>query len=258
MEKVLSIYENPNYFTTYSKNASEKIILAELFCARCELLHEPKTLLDVGTYDGALLARLFKYGSKLDSMEKVTGIDPVENEQAFLSHMAPFEWDAAFIQSDLASYLDKSVQHFDVIIASQCLYWSEYLAKELVAIVNRSQAACIVIRGKKGIYQIQQKFSHLLGNAKEKLYHSEHVDEILRASHIHYDKNVIPSHIHIPPYQSQAWQEMASFFIQNEFQALAKAEKAALNDYLLSLVHDDKIEHEVHVYWTGAFAQGGS
>ncbi|KTD62392.1 class I SAM-dependent methyltransferase [Legionella shakespearei] len=250
----MSIYNHPSYFQTYLEHASEKKVLADMLPSRILRLSQFNNLLDVGCHTGDLLDKILSQETITTPLERIVGIDPANTRDEFLEKISHLSRSTRFIQMSLENYFKHHQQKFDVILASQCLYWSEDLANDLISINKHGRATCIVIRSDTGIYQIQHGLKRYLGNKQEKLYYSRHIETTLNRNNILFQKDVIESPIYMPQKGSQEWLSMLSFFLQNDHSNFSNEALNEINNFLDKLIMPNNIiKHEVVFYWLGEF-----
>lgn len=242
------MYDKLNFFKLYFENASEKTILLELLDKRFIELPDPLVILDLGCHDGALMQRILdRYQDRLPKKVNLIGVDPVETAvEAFMSReFGPNVVKQGFIGS-AETYLETFQQHHHWIFASQCLYWSENLPDTLMKMRMKSDFSLVVLRGKRGIYEIQSKFKKLLGNKNERLYSADDIEEALLSLSIPFEREDKKTIIFFPDANSLNFKWLILFFLQTS--QMSRANYNKIKDYLLQS-HGESMEHDVSYFW---------
>lgn len=249
------MYNKIEFFQSYFARASEKKLVVDSLAPRLNQISDDFHMLDLGCHDGALIKSIFEqYQSATSPSIKITAVDPSETA---IAELANSEFASRYHVSTYAgtaeSYFDNHHTHFDWILASQCLYWSKNLSHIIRQIHQASDSALIVLRGKKGIYDIQHRFKSHLGNAQEQLYTAEDIEKTLIALDIAYKRVNHTTHITLPEPDTEAFNWLTGFFLQNEnieddVDALTEIKK-----YILQHTIHGSLEHEVAFFWLGKF-----
>lgn len=92
---------------------------------------------------------------------------------------------------------------FDWVLAFQCLYWSEDLPGIVRCIGESATNALIVIRGERGIYEIQSQFKNLVGNPKEQYYSADYLERVLIDLELSFSREDHATFLALPPPENQ-------------------------------------------------------
>lgn len=238
----MSVYDS-NLFANYLNKSDEKKALVKRLKERMQ--GDNLKILDLGCHDGALTAWY------LDEIEaKDIDLIAVDPSKPALEKFAERTWSknvkTKLVNATAEEFLGQNTQHFDWIIASHCLYWSENLAIIIEQIAKKSDQAIVVLRGKRGIYQIQKKFKYLLGNSLEKLYTSDDIESVLGFK-VEFEHENILSNIEIDFDNSDQLQSLLCFFLQRDVGSLSRDEMAQVKDFVGGL--GQPIKHEVSFFW---------
>jgi hypothetical protein len=247
------MYNKIEFFNHYFSRATEKTKLIELLDSRFKHVGQQLELLDLGSHDGALLRRIVNnYADRFPSHVKFTAVDPSDKAIEALSE-SDFakNYHVTTHVGTAESYFAQHKHHFNWIIASQSLYWSRDLHFMVKQISEASDSALIVLRGNKGIYNIQSRFKDLLGNKEEQLYTADDVEKALDAQHIPYERENISTHISIPTNDDLIFTWLIGFFLQIEniedgFPALAQVKQ-----FIVEQCNHGLLQHDVAFFWLG-------
>lgn len=249
----MSVYNKP-WFNTYMNKAGEKEVLVHAFSQQVKKLKEVKHLLDLGSHDGTLLKNILHHAAPNSKLEKIVGVDPADVAKQFYQHVHPFALDTQFYQTTAEAIMQENMPVFDIILASQCLYWTKDLSRMITLINQRSRAACIVLRGNKGIYEIQSHFKELVGNKDEQFYTSTEVASNLEKNNISFTKQSHHTEIIMPEKHSEHWYFMLSFFLQTDIHQLSSDNLEKVASFIDNLTtHRGCIIHQVDFFWLGAW-----
>ncbi|AMP91569.1 class I SAM-dependent methyltransferase [Legionella pneumophila] len=248
----MSMYDKSQFFKTYFSNASEKSILVELLEKRFHPPSNGLNILDLGCHDGALMKKIVNaYAERLPEKLVITGVDPslqAIKEYAKADFPTPVQTNT--FAGTAEDYFDSCSNHFDWIIASQCLYWSPDLPKIVKQIHEAGDSSLIVIRGCHGIYEIQLQFRHYIGNHLEKFYTDKDVEMALRSQNMLFQKESLSTTIRLPDKDSIEFKWLILFFLQMEEESLGNKIFSDVQDWITSRT-SVSIHHEVHFFWLG-------
>jgi hypothetical protein len=250
-----TIYSDTHSFQTYHSNASEKQILVDTLSQKISMLDSCESLLDIGSHDGQLLKRVLSKNSIQSRIKKVIAVEPADVKTVFLNNIHPIVSNTTFFNQTIDSYFQKQIAPVDIILASQCLYWSKNLTNIIAKIANNSKASLIVLRGKKGIYTIQSNLRELIGNDDEMFYTSDVIKDSLNTNNITYANTQYETTIHMPHINTLAWYSMMSFFLQRDLNELSRVEINNASEFINEQMNEDKtaLEHHVDFFWLGNF-----
>lgn len=247
----MSIY-NKSWFNTYIEKAGEKLELINAFAQKVKKLYEVKSILDLGSHDGTLLNKMLSHPSTNLALERVVGVDPADVSERFYQQIRSFSQVTQFYQTNAEQFLNQNMPAYDIILASQCLYWSEDLSNLISLIDRNSRAACVVLRGNRGIYEIQSHFKDIVGNKDEKYYTSKNIVTSLEKNNIPYQRQTFLSEIVMPEKRSEHWYFMLSFFLQTDIFKLSQSVQSRVEDFIDNLMTENRvINHQVEFFWLG-------
>ncbi|WP_419418626.1 methyltransferase [Legionella sp. D16C41] len=250
----MSMYDSNEFFKTYFANTSEKNTLIDLMNARFFPPKESFNILDLGCHDGALIKKIFAaYANRMPANISLTGVDP--SFEALLRYTK----NQLDIPAQINIFMDTAEnyfiqrpkeEHFDWVIASQCLYWSPDLPYIVNKIANCAGAGLIVLRGQRGIYEIQSHFKHYIGNSNEQFYTADEIESALLNQAIPFEKELKTTYIQLPAPGSIEMKWLIAFFLQQD--------EKKINDDICHEVeawifarNAKKITHDVYFFWLG-------
>lgn len=245
------MYDRLEFFSSYFARASEKQLLVDALGTRFGNFGHSLSLLDLGSHDGGLLHRICeRYQDRFPANTSITAVDP---SPAAVSELLKRKFGATIqLNGHVASaesWFARQQIHYDWIIASQCLYWSDNLPDIVSKIYHYSNSALIVLRGKKGIYQIQSRFRQYLGNKQEQLYTAEDIELALRSQQIPYERVNHCTDIELPDSSDPAFNWLIGFILQIDDLDEDAGFLKEVRDYILMLSRNGKLEHEVAHFW---------
>lgn len=245
-----SIFDHKQAFQTYLEKTTEKNIFvqrfSEMFCLDC---NQPASLLDLGSHNGALTIRyLGCINSKLPEKSIVTCVDPShEAMEVFQSQKLPDYLQFVFVEATAEDFFSQSSETFDWIVASHCFYWSPSLDSVLAQVCSRGRKSVVVLRGKRGIYQVQSKYKHLVGNPKDQLYTADDVENTLVRLKATFNREDIVSTISIPKPGDPMLSVMIGFFLQTRPEHISPEIESEVYSFIASL--GSEMRHDVSFFW---------
>lgn len=247
------MYAKTEFFKTYFSRASEKKLIAQAVAKRLNKVAHYAKILDLGCHNGSLLQNIISLQrEKLPPDFSIVAVDPCQPAiDEFSTNDFVKNYSTRTFNTTAECYLANNRECFDWIIASQCLYWSDDLAQIVKNIEAQSLASLIVLRGKKGIYEIQSQYKDLLGNKQEKLYTSIDIENALNAQQIIYQKESHSTNIELPPLDSTEFDWLIGFFLQHEDLTMPPATIRDVKNFIIDLAHNNKIQHDIDLFWLG-------
>ena len=252
------MYDRVEFFNAYFRNASEKQLFLDSFTRRAkDKINSELSILDLGSHDGSLVLRVLESVNASKNVGiNLTAVDPssaaLEN---FSKKNIPKNVSLNCYPATAEEYLSKCNRQFDWVIASHCLYWTENLGEVLRRITSCSNSGVIVLRGHKGIHEIQSKFRQLLGNEKERLYQADDIESELYLIKVPFEREDITSHIEIPDLDSREFRWMASFFLQSDETALVENNYKDIFRFVTQ--RGTKFQHDISFFWFGKLMMSG-
>jgi SAM-dependent methyltransferase len=248
------MYDSNEYFKAYFDKASEKALLIDLMQERFNPPKDELSILDLGCHDGALIKKIINtYTSRMPRKVAITGVEP--SSQALLKYKKN-----QFNIPVQTNTFDGTAEHFFIkkqkndnynwVIASQCLYWTLDLASVIQDIADCGDSALIVLRGKRGIYEIQSRFKDYIGNPNEQFYTAEDIELALIKLNIPFEKQIKTTFIELPRQGSQEMKWLIAFFLQQNHNQLSHGAWQEVESWLLSK-GTEKIAHNVCFFWLG-------
>ncbi len=245
------MYDKTEFFLTYFSRATEKELVVNSLENRFFGFSNTFKMLDLGCHNGSLLEQIFRrYRKRLPDHIDVMGIDP--SGPAIEEFHNRVFGDGCQIRSFIGSaeeYFEDHAEVYSWILASQCLYWSDDLALTLRKIRERGEASLVILRGRKGIYEVQSRFRTLLGNVQEKLYSSKDIEQALTALEIPFEMENHQTEIHLPEPGNQESRWMNAFFLQASDDALSEKDHREIEKFTESL--GSPMRHDVAFFWLG-------
>ena len=237
-----TMYDSKKAFNSYLKNSNEKQILVDW--DEISNLVSIKSVLDIGCHDGTLSLKLLDRISSNNTSIKMTCVDPsLEAIQVFKNKVKERD-NFEFYNETVEQFISKiDNKKFDLVILSHSLYWSSDIQKVLQTLTKISKYIVIVLRGKKGIYQIQKEFKHLIGNPNEQLYTSDNIETALLNLKATFIKKDINSQITISYEDEDSLGQLIYFFLQSSKEKFQESEYQMVKKHLQSF--KGVIEHNV-------------
>lgn len=247
-----SMYDKTQFFNNYFARATEKQIVVDSFNNRLDL-KEHSNILDLGCHNGGLMSKLFgRYHYCIPDSVNIVGVDPSQVAiDEYLTRDFAKALSVRGIASTAEAYFAQYNEHFDWIIASQCLYWSPDLNKMIQQIDRYSQKALIVLRGKHGIYEIQSEFKELLGNKHEQLYVCDDVEAALIGQDIEYSKEYHATDILLPDPNDEAFDWLIAFFLQVTDGELSNETLCRVKEFIINKSQNNTLRHDITLFWFG-------
>lgn len=236
----MSIYDT-DVFKAYLAAATEKHIFVERFAERYK--RQPGThLLDLGCHNGELTLQVLE---ACPGITQVTAVDPSASAiLEFAARKRPAHVGFHFIQSTAEEFLDLDRGSYDWAIASHSLYWSSDLVKVLIGLQCITSKIALVMRGSRGIYQVQEQFKEWIGNPNEELYFAYALESIILHCCLNYVRENIVSEITLPATFEER-SVLLKFFLQNE--NLTAQQLQTVDKYVLGL--GNPMLHDVSFFW---------
>lgn len=245
------MYEKLEIFKSYFQNASEKQTIVDMLAHRFYPSAGCRKILDLGCHEGSLMQNIMQqYHDRLHQEIDLIGVDPAE---AAVNIFAQRDYGAKIKPQKFAgsaeSYFTNHATFHEWIIASQCLYWSHDLCAILNMIHASSHSSLIVLRGRRGIYEIQSSFQHLLGNQDEQLYVADDIEVALIRSRIPFQRENIHSQIALPK-DDICYQWLINFFLQTDENKMTIENYAEVRQFIATKLNNP-IHHDVSLFWLG-------
>lgn len=247
---MLSMYDKKKFFETYIESASEKNEFINRLTMRFRSAgRNYRKVLDLGCHNGFLVLKFINRNhDRLSKGAKIYCVDPsVAAISEFKSKKLPSDLEFFFFTNTMEEFLETSEISYDWIICSHCLYWSKDLLKIVSKIVKRGQHIVIVLRGEKGIYEIQSHFKNLLGNDRENLYVSNHIEMALRKLSVKFDREDIISTINVPQFEDPEFKALAAFFLQTDTKCLNNSDYKRIYEFINQ--RGNPFPHYVSFFW---------
>ncbi len=253
----MGMYDQTDIFKAYLKNTTEKDYFFDLISNDNSLstyiANQKKLLInDIGSHEGTLFLRIMSALNKF-THDKQIEIDIVEPSQPALEEFKKKNADKYKINFFPTTYdvftTDKS---YDLTIASHCLYWSPSLKDVVEKMIRRSKFTYIILRGKRGIYEIQNTFKHCLGNKMEQLYNADDIKKALKeTTNDKYSVTVhnFTSDLNISSckkFGNTEGEKLISFFLQNQYAQISEEDRK--NIHLWFEKKGDVIPHDVSIF----------
>lgn len=248
------MYDKTEFFKTYFANASEKSILIDLMRSRFSSPAYDLNILDLGCHDGTLIKKIIdSYASTMPAKVSITGVEP--SSDALLEY--PKNQFAIPVQTNTFAGTAEEyfIQHpcdgdFDWVIASQCLYWSLDLPSIVRKIADAGESGLIVLRGHRGIHEIQFRFKDYIGNPDEQFYTADDIESALLHQNIPFDKEVKTTSIFLPDKGSMEMKWLIAFFLQQTQIDTDSYIWKEVESWLLAK-SSETIDHDVGYFWLG-------
>ncbi len=245
-----SIYDRREFFSTYFSKSTEKALFVSEFAKRFRPPSKDSLkILDLGTHDGLLLTKLLsQVKDKLPAQVDVVANDPSGPAiDDFRKRALPSGINLKLSVETAEEFFDRDADRFDWIIASHCLYWSPRLVELTKLICERSEAAVIILRGRKGIYELRSRFRHLLGNKLEQLYTADDVEAALKDLQVSFSRDEHQTHIDIPDEDSVEFLWLLSFLLDSNVDTLSKSDLEEIKAFLRPF--KGRFRHDVSFFW---------
>jgi|SRR5579871_315608 len=243
------MYDKAQFFLAYFARATEKELVVRSLTDRFMGFKDSVSILDLGCHDGSLLERILNtYQSRLPARVDIVGVDPSETALgAFRQKMANNGHQVDTFIGCAEEYFKDSARHHDWILASQCLYWSADLSAVLKDIHERGDASLVVLRGKKGIFEIQSRFRSLIGDQEERLYSSSDIEDALYSLNIPFAKEDHATEIHVPKSFGQESKWINAFFLEVSDDALSDENHSEIAHFIAGL--GSPMRHDITLFW---------
>ncbi|MBL7480194.1 class I SAM-dependent methyltransferase [Legionella bononiensis] len=250
------MYDKIEFFKSYFSRATEKKILVESIGTRLNLLEDKAKILDLGCHDGSLIRTIItRYQHCISNKLNIVGVDPSQRALAeFSAHECSKKYSIKTYKGTAEEYFSRHNEYFDWILASQSLYWSPDLELIIRQIYQNSDSALIVLRGKKGIFEIQTQFKEYLGNKQEQLYSADDVERALVAEQIPYTKECHQTFIELPQQNTLEFNWLIAFFLQLEDADTPSDLISRVKDYIEQQSTANSLQHDVVFFWLGQTA----
>lgn len=247
------MYDKTEFFKSYMSRATEKKILVKAMGRRLNPLRHTSKILDLGCHDGTLMRTIVDhYKNRIPNQVKIVSVDPSEMAiQELLAHDFTKEYSVEAIVDTAENYFLNQKEYFDWIIASQCLYWSPKLELIISQIHKNSESSLIVLRGKKGIFEIQSQFKEALGNKQEQLYTADDIEHALIAQNIPFNKECHQSFIELPNQDEPVFNWLIAFFLQNDESKIAPELMTDVKRFITQKSINNTLQHDVVFFWLG-------
>lgn len=244
------MYDKTHFFNAYFARATEKKLIVDSFNKHLNLKSNSK-LLDLGCHNGGLMQQLVdRYHDQFSNSVKIVGIDPSQDAIAeYLRRDFNKVCSVDAMKATAEDYFKQNTTTFDWIIASQCLYWSLDLNDIIDKIYKNSQNALIVLRGDKGIYEIQSTFKEYLGNKQEQLYTAADIEHQLTKASIPYAKEYHKTAILLPDYDSEEFNWLIAFFLQTLDTDLTQGILSEVKNFIIKKAHHHALQHDIVLFW---------
>lgn len=245
-----NMYDKALFFNTYFSKATEKQLFVEKLTQKLSPKDESLnlSLLDLGSHDGLLLSKFFNT-SGVKKIKKVVAVDPSAQALHLFKNRSdlPEIGELSLYAQTFEDFVTKNHDRFDFILASHCFYWSPDLKACLLELKKRSKRSVIVLRGSKGIYEIQKKFKNFLGNENEMLYKSDDIKKALTELEIDFTTDRLDSKIEIPSNPiERKW--LYAFFLQTDDHLITDSLLADIDDFVFNHLLSP-IKHDVDIFW---------
>ncbi|MCE3045621.1 class I SAM-dependent methyltransferase [Legionella sp. 16cNR16C] len=248
----MSIYDKREFFKTYFANASEKSLLVDLMRPRFNPSSDEMNILDLGCHDGSLIKKIIDaHTHHLPAKVSITGVEPsFDALSEYPKHPFPISVQVNTFAGTAEDYFLKHPGDggFDWVIASQCLYWSFDLPFILGKIAEAGESGLIVLRGQRGIYEIQSNFRDYIGNPEEQFYTADDIESALLHLNIPFEKEVKSTFIMLPEPGSIEMQWLIAFILQQA--QVNTAIRQEVESWILAK-SSEKITHDVCFFWLG-------
>ncbi|VEB38991.1 methyltransferases [Legionella sainthelensi] len=250
----MSIYDSRELFKTYFANASEKSILIDLMRTRFSPALLPLNILDLGCHDGHLIKKIIDaYAWRMPSKVTLTGVDPSIDallEYSKNKFTIPVHTNTYTGTAESYFLRHSGDEYFDWVIASQCLYWSLDLPYIVRNIARCGKSGLIVLRGHRGIYEIQSRFKAYIGNRNEQFYTAVDIESALLHLNIPFEKEIKTTFIQLPPQGSVEMKWLIAFFLQQDEKNISNNIVQEVESWILAKT-SDKMAHDVSFFWLG-------
>lgn len=247
-----TIYDDYSCFYSYFSRAPEKQIFVEALSKRvhCQKLRK---ILDIGCYDGKLMQMfLDKSQEKISPKLHITGIDPCANAiKLYMENSFAKKYSVNVHHGTIENYFSTYNQHFDLIIASQCLYWSTDIVSIIKRIETHSRSAVIVMRGKVGIFDIQSRFRKMIKNNNDMLYIDSDIENILHTNKIEFQKEIHSTYIDLQGLQEDSLNLLIAFFLHLNYEDVPRDLLDNARAFINKKLIDGKMRHDVTFFWLG-------
>ena len=247
------MYDKIEFFKSYFSRATEKKILVESIGARLNPLEDKAKILDLGCHDGTLIRTIItRYQHCISNKLNIVGVDPSQRALAeFSAHEFSKKYSITTYKGTAEEFFSRHNEYFDWILASQSLYWSSDLRLILRQINQNSSSALIVLRGKKGIFEIQTQFKEYLGNKQEQLYSADDVERALVAEQIPYTKECHQTFIELPQQSAPEFNWLIAFFLQMDDANASPDLLSRVTDFIVQKSIANTLQHDVVFFWLG-------
>lgn len=248
-----TMYDKVEFFKSYFSRATEKRILIQSLDVRLNQLETNASILDLGCNDGTLVRTIVQqYQNRIPDKLTLVGVDPSATAiEKFLAHDVASNYSVQAFNGTAEDYFASHSHFFDWIFASQCLYWSPDLQDIISAIHRNSDSALIVLRDKKGIFEIQSYFKDVLGNKAEHLYSADDIEMALKAQNIPFNKEYHQTYIELPHQDEQEYDWLIAFFLQLDDEELSPALGVKVKEFIAQKAKANRLQHDVVFFWLG-------
>ncbi|QLZ70587.1 hypothetical protein FOLKNPGA_03401 [Legionella sp. PC1000] len=250
----MSMYDSSEFFKTYFANASEKSILINLMRTRFSPSSHQLNILDLGCHDGALIKKIIDtYACRMPAKVTITGVEPSGDallEYSKNQFSIPVQMNTFAGTAESYFLKHPGDEYFDWVIASQCLYWSLDLPYMVRKIAECGESGLIVLRGRRGIYEIQSHFKAYIGNQNEQFYTADDIESALLNLHIPFEKEIKTTSIQLPDQGSLEMKWLIAFFLQQNKKAINSDICQEVESWILAK-NSKKMAHDVCFFWLG-------
>ncbi|HHF7365916.1 TPA: class I SAM-dependent methyltransferase [Legionella bozemanae] len=257
----MSMYDSSEFFKTYFAKASEKSILIDLMSTRFSPPSQELNILDLGCHDGTLIKKIIDaYASRMPAKVTITGVEPsVDALLEYSKNQFPIPVQTNTFVGTAERYFLKNPgnEYFNWVIASQCLYWSLDLPYIVRKIADAGESGLIVLRGHRGIYEIQSHFKHYIGNQNEQFYTADDIESALLNLNIPFEKEVKTTSILLPHPGSMEMKWLVAFFLQRDKKDVNGDIWQEAESWIFAKT-SEKMTHDVCFFWLGKAMLNGS
>ncbi|MDR3443085.1 MAG: class I SAM-dependent methyltransferase [Legionella sp.] len=257
----MSMYDSSEFFKTYFAKASEKSIIIDLMSTRFSPSSHDLKILDLGCHDGTLIKKIIDaYVRRMPSKVTITGVEPSLDallKYAKTQFTIPVQTNTFVGTAESYFLKNPEHEHFNWVIASQCLYWSWDLSYIVRKIADAGESGLIVLRGHRGIYEIQSRFKDYIGNPNEQFYTADDIESALLNQNIPFAKEVKTTSILLPSQGSIEMKWLITFFLQQDKKEINSDIFQEVESWILAKT-SEKITHDVCFFWLGNAMINGS
>ena len=213
----------------------------------------PRGILDIGCNDGRFAAQVIRLACEVGAVGqpcRYVGVDPCQEALGRFRYSEFSSWVSIdLVRADCEAYVAKDDVTGNlsggIALVSHSLYWTPDLRAALAGILRRVSTALFVVRGARGVFEVQERFRIAVPTLANNRFTVEDVEESLAQLGAAIERVDIQSSIYVGGSSQAEIGKLAAFCLDGPLASIPTQVLRDVSSYLTSF--GPEFRHDVSV-----------